>query len=184
MPEEKPRSRSRKPPAGGARPEESKAQAEFARYKQRVEGEAAGPTGFGTPLPPGAVPAWSLTPPPYAAPPQGAPGPRRRPARAGRSRYGRGGADHPARRRAPERGPRPQRADAEWPRGGDGWLRVGRRLRVRLRQLLLRRLRLLRVRLLLRSGMRLREVRAERRFLLLSPDGHREGRAIGDSFAP
>ena len=53
--------------------QESKAQAEFARYKQRVE--ASGPTApFASPLPVGAVPAWSLQPAFAAAGPPGAAG--------------------------------------------------------------------------------------------------------------
>jgi hypothetical protein len=68
MAEEKPRSRTRKRSTAKAPTEESKAQAEFARYKARVEGasdETSVPS-FATPLPRGAVPAWSLQPPMYA----------------------------------------------------------------------------------------------------------------------
>ena len=39
---------------------ESTAQTEFARYKERIEQEASG--GFASPLPPGAIPVWSLQP--------------------------------------------------------------------------------------------------------------------------
>jgi hypothetical protein len=53
--------------------QESKAQAEFARYKQRIE--ASGPAApFASPLPVGAIPAWSLQPAFAAAEPQGAAG--------------------------------------------------------------------------------------------------------------
>ena len=72
MAERKPRTRSTraKPPA-----EESKAQAEFARYKERVqpEADAAGQAAsFASPLPRGAMPAWSLQPSLVAAEPPGA----------------------------------------------------------------------------------------------------------------
>ena len=42
-------------------PQESKAQAEFARYKERVEATGPG-ASFASPLPVGAIPAWSLQP--------------------------------------------------------------------------------------------------------------------------
>src|SRR5690348_13105247 len=59
--------RTRKTPAD-APAGETKAQAEFARFKERTAGaadETVGPVGFGTPLPRGAVPAWSLGAPGY-----------------------------------------------------------------------------------------------------------------------
>ena len=74
MPERNPssgRKRRASASAGKAAEGESKAQAEFARYKQRVE-SAAGATGFGTPLPRGAMPVWSLQPPGAATAPPGA----------------------------------------------------------------------------------------------------------------
>ena len=80
------RTRARAGASGEAQPvEESKAQAEFARYKRRVEGAAAaeGPAApFGSPLAPGAIPAWSLQPAlPLAGPPDaGGYGWRRAPA--------------------------------------------------------------------------------------------------------
>jgi hypothetical protein len=75
MAEEKPRSRTRKRSTAKAPTEESKAQAEFARYKARVEGASdetsAAAASFASPLPRGAVPAWSLQPPMYATAPAG-----------------------------------------------------------------------------------------------------------------
>ena len=72
--------RTRKKPAdapaaaGDAPAGETKAQAEFARFKERsasAADTAGGPVGFGTPLPRGAVPAWSLgAPPQYPPAPQ------------------------------------------------------------------------------------------------------------------
>jgi hypothetical protein len=75
MAEEKPRSRTRKRSTAKPPTEESKAQAEFARYKERVEGasdETSTQPSFATPLPRGGVPAWSLQPPMYATAPVGA----------------------------------------------------------------------------------------------------------------
>lgn len=72
MAERKPRTRSTARASETTAPaEESKAQAEFARYKERVEGAAAG-ASFASPLPRGAVPAWSLQPSLVAAGPPGA----------------------------------------------------------------------------------------------------------------
>ena len=66
--------RTRKKPEDAPAAAETKAQAEFARFKERTGGaadETSGPVGFGTPLPRGAVPAWSLgAPPPYPQAPQ------------------------------------------------------------------------------------------------------------------
>jgi len=72
MAERKPRSRTTS--ASGAPAAESKAQAEFARYKERVQpAEGSAQTAaFASPLPMAAIPAWSLQPPPAAATPPGA----------------------------------------------------------------------------------------------------------------
>jgi hypothetical protein len=76
MAERKPRTRNpAKPSETKARAQESKAQAEFARYKQRVQqtGDAtAQAASFASPLPMGAIPAWSLQPPPVSGGPPGA----------------------------------------------------------------------------------------------------------------
>ena len=62
------------PPTTEPVAEATKAQAEFARFKNRAEQAAAAATGpgasFASPLPSSAIPAWSLQPAP------GAPGPR------------------------------------------------------------------------------------------------------------
>ena len=50
----------------------STAQAEFARYKQRVEAAVGAAAPFASPLPGGAIPAWSLQPA-SAAGPRGGP---------------------------------------------------------------------------------------------------------------
>jgi hypothetical protein len=60
------RSTSRTAPAKPA--PESKAQAEFTRYKQRVEAAAGPGAPFASPLPVGAIPAWSLQPTMAAGP--------------------------------------------------------------------------------------------------------------------
>lgn len=76
MAERKPRTGSTARASGTKAPaEESKAQAEFARYKDRVEGAATGAASaasFASPLPRGAVPAWSLQPSLVAPGPPGA----------------------------------------------------------------------------------------------------------------
>ena len=58
-------------PAGS----QSRAQAEFARYKDRLQQAAGGTSAaFGTPVPSSAIPAWSLQPPPPPPPVSGPPG--------------------------------------------------------------------------------------------------------------
>jgi hypothetical protein len=76
MAERKPRTRNPTKPAETKAPaQESKAQAEFARYKQRVQQTAdasAQAASFASPLPMGAIPAWSLQPSPVVGGPPGA----------------------------------------------------------------------------------------------------------------
>jgi hypothetical protein len=59
------------PPAAEPTPEASKAQAEFARYKDRVSQPAGEATGagapFASPVAMSAIPAWSLQRPPIAS---------------------------------------------------------------------------------------------------------------------
>jgi hypothetical protein len=69
MAERKTRSTTTKSPA-----QESKAQAEFARYKDRVGEGATRAAAFASRLPTSAVPAWSLQPP-LPGPPPAAGGP-------------------------------------------------------------------------------------------------------------
>lgn len=76
MAERKPRARTTRASARKPKPAaETPAQAEFARYKSRVGEAGEGPAApFATPLPPGAVPVWSLQPPMVATGPP-VPGP-------------------------------------------------------------------------------------------------------------
>jgi len=69
MAERKTRSTTTRTARAKAPAQESKAQAEFARYKNRVGEGATRATGFASPLPMSAVPAWSLQPPPLPGPP-------------------------------------------------------------------------------------------------------------------
>ena len=78
MAESKPPSRRRTARAPKPADEASKAQAEFARYKDRVQETGAAPgASFASPLAMSAIPAWSLQPAPVSPgpPPAGGPGP-------------------------------------------------------------------------------------------------------------